>query len=208
MNQVTQETREALRQRMIRTNAKQHAHRTDDHYKERLKAKSIVTASGCWEWQGFKVHNGYGETTYHSQKARVHRLAYQLWKGPIPAGMDVCHTCDNRPCCNPDHLWVGTRHQNLLDCLEKGRHYRAELTHCERGHAFDEANTYYVTNGRACRICYRGRQRIRKHGWPPELAFLAPPWMSKEKARETFGAGEPATVRKYTPPSPLNGRGE
>ena len=79
--------------------------------------------SGCWIWLG-SIHEAHG----YAQLAmpggipiRAHRLAYQLFKGKIPKGKDVRHTCDIRCCVNPDHLLVGTRKQNMQDAQERGR---------------------------------------------------------------------------------------
>lgn len=63
-----------------------------------------------------------------------HRASYIIFKGEIPLGMDICHTCDNRQCINPDHLFLGTRQENMIDCMLKGRmsvggkHYCTKLT--------------------------------------------------------------------------------
>jgi len=75
----------------------------------------------CWEWQGYVGTGGYGRITINYKDELVHRIAFQLSHGEIPDGMCVCHKCDNRICCNPDHLWLGTLADNNRDCSEKGR---------------------------------------------------------------------------------------
>lgn len=94
---------------------------------ERLKKNMLVNPiSGCWEWQGCK-RSGYGHTTVGSRtdgtrhSERAHRLAYMVWNGEIPRGYDVCHKCDNPACINPNHLFVGTRQDNVDDRERKGR---------------------------------------------------------------------------------------
>lgn len=79
--------------------------------------------TGCWEWTGTCMRFGYG-SAYHpiSRKKRAaHRIAYELAFGPIPDGLFVCHHCDNPPCCNPAHLFLGTASDNHQDKLRKGR---------------------------------------------------------------------------------------
>jgi hypothetical protein len=79
--------------------------------------------TGCDEWIGALRKNGYGQFSYDGVKYLVHRLRYMFYYGfdSIPEGNDVCHTCDNRKCVTLDHLWVGTRQQNMDDMVYKGR---------------------------------------------------------------------------------------
>lgn len=80
----------------------------------------------CWEWQGFVGSNGYGRITINYKNETVHRIAYQLSHGDIPEGLFVCHECDNKICCNPDHLWLGTAADNNEDCKNKGRKQKGD----------------------------------------------------------------------------------
>lgn len=76
----------------------------------------------CWEWKGAKANFGYGEHIISNRKVRAHRVAWELTKGTIPIGLCILHKCDNPPCCNPNHLFVGTRADNSDDKIAKGRY--------------------------------------------------------------------------------------
>lgn len=80
------------------------------------------TPDACWLWQGaMDGAYGYGAFFCHGKNHRAHRFAYELLVGPIPEGLFVCHSCDNPPCVNPAHLWVGTNYDNFSDMRAKGR---------------------------------------------------------------------------------------
>lgn len=116
----------------------------------------------CWEWQAARNSGGYGWFRFGPSRTSTgaHRVAYELVNGPIPAGLGVLHRCDNPPCCNPAHLFLGTNQDNVTDKVNKGRHPNSRMTACRHGHPFDEANTYVTREGaRQCRACNRLRQR-------------------------------------------------
>ena len=92
--------------------------------------------NGCWEWQAGRISTGYGGFYLpDGQRVSAHRYSYTLANGAIPAGIFVCHRCDNPPCVNPSHLFLGTPRDNTHDMIAKGRKAQNPTrTHCDRGH--------------------------------------------------------------------------
>jgi len=115
-------------------------------------------ADGCWLWIASTTAAGYGQLSVGTTMRYAHRLSYEWLIGPIPAGLDLDHTCRTRRCVNPDHLEPVTRSENnrrgLLSAL------RPEPMACPQGHVYDEANTYVNPKGsKVCRTCTRNRNR-------------------------------------------------
>jgi hypothetical protein len=88
---------------------------------EYIKAKTTIDKNGCWLWNGYVKKDGYAYSKYRGIQKKAHAFSYQTFKGVIPKGMFVCHTCDVRHCINPKHLWIGTAKDNSIDCVKKGR---------------------------------------------------------------------------------------
>lgn len=128
---------------------------------QRFKTKFIASdANACWEWQAVKS-SGYGQIVAdgfgHRPMLYAHVVAWELHNNQtVPYGMCICHTCDNKACVNPNHLFLGTYIDNMLDMINKGRHYQQKKTHCPNGHTYSEDNTYVNPKGsRCCRQCRR-----------------------------------------------------
>jgi len=123
------------------------------------------------EWSGSRGRDGYGSIHVGPQTILTHRLAWELAHGPIPDGLCVLHHCDNPPCCNPAHLWLGTPADNAADRDAKGRLYTMNVTHCPAGHAYDADNTYRYPDGRRkCRTCGRAADKARRARYKREAA--------------------------------------
>lgn len=89
---------------------------------DRLNKNLKRTSSGCLEWQGYRDGKGYGKIRVDSSTVdRTHRVSLRLSGTPVEKGDFVLHACDNPPCCNPEHLSVGTVHDNIRDMISKGR---------------------------------------------------------------------------------------
>lgn len=95
-------------------------------------ANVVRTRRGCLEWKGTRTFENYGRLFVRRRSIRAHRLAWELVHGPIPDGLCVCHQCDNPPCVNPDHLFLGSHQDNNRDAVRKGRSRWARKTWSRR----------------------------------------------------------------------------
>lgn len=132
--------------------------------KKRFFAKiELIPFHSCWEWTACKDEKGYGHIGIkRSRPTKAHRVSRVIHNGSIPTGMFVCHSCDNPSCVNPNHLWLGTNKDNIIDASSKRRLREQDQTHCISGHPFSGSNLYTEPNSkRRCRICVN--QRKRKH---------------------------------------------
>lgn len=82
---------------------------------------SMDKSGDCWEWTRGKISSGYGKVQFNGKPWLTHRLSWTVANGAIPKGLWVLHTCDNPACCNPGHLFIGNRSDNMKDCASKGR---------------------------------------------------------------------------------------
>lgn len=117
--QRTSPTRRTAKDQPVRFVRGHHGRRSLlDRFWEKV---NVCEPNECWSWTGSTNLGGYGEVRDGKTLLMAHRFSYEIHHGPIPEGMEMCHSCDNPSCCNPAHLFVGTRSDNMLDMYRKGR---------------------------------------------------------------------------------------
>lgn len=131
-----------------------------DLYRQNIEARLLNNSErvgACLLWRGRLTYSGYGHISVYNEQKNVHRVAYDLWVGPIPAGLEVDHLCRVRNCFEPSHLEPVTHQENL-------RRIHAGRTHCVHGHEHATHGYLSPVNGRrVCRTCKRA-QRTNKKG--------------------------------------------
>lgn len=138
-------------------------------YDRFIEKVEMVTESGCWIWVGCCDSNGYGNLSKgvkvvegYRKNYYAHRVAYELYKGSIPEGLDIDHLCRVRCCVNPDHLEAVCRKENVMRGNSPSN-FNSIKMHCIRGHRLEGDNLFFDCDGyRQCRTCSRMRKRLEK----------------------------------------------
>ena len=123
---------------------------------KRLVSRIKPSPDGCWLWTASTGNGGYGSISVDGVWSGAHRVAYEMFRAPIPEGLDLDHLCRVRRCCNPWHLEPVTRKENLR------RGLTGQKTACHNGHPYTSENTYIRKSGKKqCRLCARISDRKR-----------------------------------------------
>lgn len=137
---------------------------------KKIKIVPGKLSTPCWEFTGAKDPAGYGAIRHCGKKCNVHKVSYEIFKGPIPYKHDVHHLCEYKPCCNPDHLDVLTRKQHShqsINHLAMAAALGKLKTRCAKGHTFTAENTKIKKRAsgiifRVCRACANEWTRINR----------------------------------------------
>lgn len=104
-----------------------------DEHEEMLWSKIDVRGpEECWPWMAYTSRKGYGRVWCDGRLLRTHRMVFEAVYGPIPKRLRVCHSCDTPPCCNPEHLAIGTQKDSLRDAAQRGRTQPERLSRGDR----------------------------------------------------------------------------
>lgn len=126
---------------------------------------SVGHPGGCWGWNGSTDNFGYGRLQHEGRNQPAHRISWEMTNGPIPAGLCVLHRCDNPPCANPEHLFLGTKKDNMMDAAAKGRIATrpkltpsdAEIIRASAGRGIDLARQFNVSQALISMVRQRKR---------------------------------------------------
>jgi hypothetical protein len=160
----------------------------------RFMSRVHVVEGGCWNWTARLNECGYGITSLQHRPITSHRAMYAHTHGEVPAGLYVLHTCDNRRCVNPSHLYAGTQLDNMRDAARRGRIKVPQLRGEQRGHA-------KLTDAQAAEILTRrtegekGRDLAREFGVSEaavSLIFHRKAWTHVERVHEADESGSDA----------------
>lgn len=137
------------------------------------KYANRIDVGDCWHWTGTRDRRGYGRLSNPHRSSLAHRAIYEILVAAIPDGLTLDHLCRNHGCVNPDHLEPVTQAENVRRGLA-GITTRARcqaITHCPRGHPYDDANTWRDRHGwRHCRKCLARQMRDKKARWKARTA--------------------------------------
>lgn len=143
-----------------------------------ISFKTEKLNNGCWQWRGADFARDYGCFNFKGKKGLAHRIVYEIYRGPIQAGLVIDHLCRNTKCVNPFHLEQVTQRINSLRGIGVSA-INIRKTHCPSGHAYDEINTYIrVSGNRGCRTCLREQKKKYKKSIKGKL--------SSKRYRENF----------------------
>jgi hypothetical protein len=129
-----------------------------------MRSRIEVIPSGCWNWLGSHNGDGYGKVNFAKRRYLTHRVSYELLVGKIPEGLQIDHLCRNKSCCNPAHLEVVTRTENL----QRQAAAKVRATCCKWGHELTDENTISRRNPKTgriwaqCRTCKNEGKRARR----------------------------------------------
>lgn len=124
---------------------------------ERINHYAREDANGCWIWTAhIDTFTGYGKITIRGKVYNAHKVSYETFIGPVPAGLHLDHLCRVRECCNPAHLEPVTPLENVA----RSPFTRSAIPACPRGHEYNEANTYRNSGRRYCRPCQNAYSRL------------------------------------------------
>jgi len=140
---------------------------------EDIKICCTVDGDGCWNWLYSKDRQGYGQVQFEGKVQSTHRVVYKLTRPDEDInGVDILHSCDNPPCCNPNHLSSGTHKENMIDMAKKERHNKKltisqvkELEEYYRTHKISMrglAKQYGISHQMVSQILSKKRRTIRK----------------------------------------------
>lgn len=136
---------------------------------ERLEM-NIYKTPGCWLWTGY-LKNGYGFTELQGVGVYAHELSFLIFRGPVPEGKEICHSCDIRQCVSPEHLFAGTRAENVQDAWRKGLGSQPPITRGSNHHLATLSDAQVIEIRRLMQAGATQRELARRFGCSSSTAW-------------------------------------